>query len=495
MIRFFVALMLWFVGACLAVGQESAQEFDIVAVVDDDAIVRDALEARLQLLFFETNLKPTAENRERLVLQALRQLVDESVRNQHIRQSLIDITDEDIQRRVRQIEESNNMEIGGLRQLLQEHDIPWRTLEDKFRSELGWARYERQVLVPQIVIGDEEVQNELLLRRALAEKTLKRVREIFIPVENLSDENEIKKLAQSLIDQLKSGIPFERLARSISQSSSAVVGGDLGWIVPESLPPPLDRVVTQLKRGQMSVPILGLTGIYIMQIVDERPPNPVLLSLPDEIIAAGTQEGTVVASKRPSLVEVAAVIPKFESRTAQEGWIEETALVSMINIRGKTLEPAALESVQQRLGEIKGQGLSEQKAARACETLALALNRERLFAAVDWLKDVPTRNFSEAFRKALWSLPQHKVSRPIVYGGGQNVLIICQRLRASTPAQNENLDGSTPVASMVVQQAQLQALQRYQTQIRNEIGRSRLRLRSNQDFIQLKRQASIDVRL
>jgi peptidyl-prolyl cis-trans isomerase SurA len=73
-----------------------------------------------------------------------------------------------------------------------------------------------------------------------------------------------------LIEQLRQGGNFAGLARQFSQSATANLGGDLGWIKAEDLSEELNRVLTSMQPGQISPPIRTLTGFTILALRDQR---------------------------------------------------------------------------------------------------------------------------------------------------------------------------------------------------------------------------------
>ena len=56
------------------------------------------------------------------------------------------------------------------------------------------------------------------------------------------------------------------MARSFSQSASAAVGGDLGWIKPGQLGGQLDAVLAKMKPGEVSQPIRTPSGFHILML-------------------------------------------------------------------------------------------------------------------------------------------------------------------------------------------------------------------------------------
>lgn len=96
------------------------------------------------------------------------------------------------------------------------------------------------------------------------------VRHILIrPGENRSDED-ARALAQKIWQQLHSGASFADLARQYSDDSSKENGGDIGWISPGDTLPEFERVVNQLKPGEMSQPVRTPFGWHIIELLDRR---------------------------------------------------------------------------------------------------------------------------------------------------------------------------------------------------------------------------------
>jgi len=63
------------------------------------------------------------------------------------------------------------------------------------------------------------------------------------------------------------------MAQQFSQSPTAAVGGDLGWIRPQQLPPELAQAVAQMRPGELSPPIRTPAGYYLMLVLDRRGGN------------------------------------------------------------------------------------------------------------------------------------------------------------------------------------------------------------------------------
>ena len=79
--------------------------------------------------------------------------------------------------------------------------------------------------------------------------------------------------AKAMIDQLKKGGKFDKLASEKSQDpGSKAKGGDLGWISTGSVVKPFGDALKQLKKGQYtSAPVQSQFGWHVIKLEDTRP--------------------------------------------------------------------------------------------------------------------------------------------------------------------------------------------------------------------------------
>ena len=94
--------------------------------------------------------------------------------------------------------------------------------------------------------------------------------EIFLAVDDPAQDEEIRRSAQRLIDQLQTGARFQDLARQFSQSATAPVGGDLGWVSDSQLPDELSDTLSRMSPGQIDGPVRSLAGYHVIFFRRER---------------------------------------------------------------------------------------------------------------------------------------------------------------------------------------------------------------------------------
>jgi peptidyl-prolyl cis-trans isomerase SurA len=284
--KWIVALLLLLAGAFAAPAQESR----ITAVVNSDVITLGDLAARLKLVLASSNLPDTPENRQRLSAQVLRSLIDEKLELQEAKRLGVTSSKEDIDSSLASIEQRNNMPKGGLDAFLEQRGIPKGTLVDQISAALAFSKVVRNRVSQDVSVSEDEVNEAMKRLQADAGKPQSRVAEIFLAVDNPSQEDDVKHLADRLIDQIRGGANFTAVAQQFSQSPSAAVGGDIGWIFPSELSPRLAEALAKMKPGEMSYPVRTPAGFYVLYLMDRRTigaadPTQIMLSL-DQVVFA-----------------------------------------------------------------------------------------------------------------------------------------------------------------------------------------------------------------
>ena len=88
----------------------------------------------------------------------------------------------------------------------------------------------------------------------------------------LADENpdQMRQTLDRVFEELKTGSPFEDVARKYSQDSRRDRGGDWGWIQRPDLRDELSAVAFNLDKGQYSEPVTLGEQIFILYVDDKR---------------------------------------------------------------------------------------------------------------------------------------------------------------------------------------------------------------------------------
>jgi peptidyl-prolyl cis-trans isomerase SurA len=258
----------------------------IVALVNDEVISARDVENRVRLTLASSGLENSDDNRRRVQSQALRALVDEKVQAQEASRLGIFATDREVADAIARIEQANRLPRGQLVRLLEQGGIGMTALEQQVRGALVWQKLIQRRLRPQVQIADDEIDEvyEGLKARQGSPEFL--LAEIFLPVENPDQDDEVRQTATSLIQQIQRGAGFAAVAQQFSRSATAGSGGDLGWVQEGQLDAELEAAVKSMRVGEVSQPIRSPGGYYILGLRNRRA---VATAPPDEAVVALTQ--------------------------------------------------------------------------------------------------------------------------------------------------------------------------------------------------------------
>lgn len=272
---------------CLGHGAATAQQsFGIAATVNKDAISEADLGERMKLILISAGLQNTAENRDKARAQALNSLIEEQLKIQEADRQGLSVTPEEVGTGFEAIAQQNNLDAESFSKMMAQQGLPKSTLLNQIKSQISWSKVIGKVLRPQIEVSENDINAKLERIKSNMGKTEYQVSEIFLPVNSGDEETKTQQLATKLIEEIKKGARFSVVAAQFSKAASAENGGSMGWVQEGDLPKELDVVIKSLSVGQISPPIRGLSGFYIMALQDKRLITQETLPSEDEVLNA-----------------------------------------------------------------------------------------------------------------------------------------------------------------------------------------------------------------
>jgi len=254
------------------------------AIVNGDIITGTDVGQRLALIVAANGGEVSDEEKQRLRLQVLRNLIDETLQIQEAEANEITISEEEVEATFRQVAQQNfKQDIDAFDQYLRTQGSSTDTLKRQIKGELAWSRLLRRNIQPFINVGDEEV-NAIIERLNASKGTSEfRIGEIYM---SASQETapQVAENMRKILEQIRAGGSFVAYARQFSEASTAATGGDLGWVRPAQLPQTLADAAEQMQVGQVVGPVEVPGGFSILYLIDSRQvltadPRNALLSL------------------------------------------------------------------------------------------------------------------------------------------------------------------------------------------------------------------------
>ena len=344
------------------------------AVVNDEVISMFDLDMRLRLAILATGQQDNRQLRDRMTAQVIRALIDEQLQEQEAKRLGITIADEQVTNAATEIARRNKLTIENFARLLESRGILPEAFFDQVRGQLTWSALVARRLRPTVQVTAEEVEE--VVRRIVANRSARqrRVAEIFLAVDTALQEDEVRRSAERLFEQLRGGASFPSLARQFSESATAARGGDLGWVQEGQLPEELEKALAQMRPGMLSRPIRTLSGFHILLLSEERQ--------------------TTLGEVTLHLKQVLIAIPSGASEEQRREAAERAG-----QVRQRITGCAGLDELASEIGAPGSGDLGTLK-----------------------LSDLPAQ-----IRDALMALPAGQPSQPVSVSGGLGVLVVCDR--------------------------------------------------------------------
>ena len=239
------------------------------AIVNGAVITGTDVDQRLALIVLANGGKIPDEERDRLRLQVLRNLIDEKLQVQEAKTHDITIERSEIDRSYGQVAQRFKQTPEGLAAYLRNAGSSDRSIKAQIEGELAWSRVLRRQVEPFVNVSGGEVQS--VLDRLQASKGSKEyhVSELYLSA-TPETAAAVSDNARKIIEAVRGGGSFPAYARQFSQASTAFVGGDLGWVRAAQLPEALGQSLETMAIGEIAGPIAIPGGFSILVLQDSR---------------------------------------------------------------------------------------------------------------------------------------------------------------------------------------------------------------------------------
>jgi peptidyl-prolyl cis-trans isomerase SurA len=239
------------------------------AIVNGDVITGTDVDHRLALIILANGVQVPAEELQRLREQILRNLVDETLQIQAAEAEDIKVEPKEIDEYYARYAKNLGRSPKEFGQFLRQNGSSENSIKRQIHGEIAWRRLQGRRIEPFVNVADEEVRAVMERLNAAKGTQEYRIAEIFLAA-TPETMPQVRGNADRIVQQIRSGASFVAYARQFSEASTAAVGGDLGWVRAEQLPPPLDQAAQQLPVGQVSDPIEVQGGLSILAVQDTR---------------------------------------------------------------------------------------------------------------------------------------------------------------------------------------------------------------------------------
>jgi len=261
--------------AALAASTEATDPIDrILIVVNDEIITASEVETRVRavrarLTSQKVNLPPD----DILRRQVMERMVTERLQQQLARQFGFTVSDERLDRAIRQVAEQNRKSPEDLRRESENEPGGYRAFREELRGQLLVQQLIEREVNNRVNVSEAEVENFLATQSGRDGGIEYNISHILLGLpESASPEviTRAKQKAEGLLAELRKGADFGQLAVANSQGQNALEGGGLGWKQAGQLPDLFVNALRTLKPGTVSDVLRSPSGFHILRLNDRR---------------------------------------------------------------------------------------------------------------------------------------------------------------------------------------------------------------------------------
>ena len=247
----------------------------IVAIVDDDVVLKSELDQRMDAIVAQLTQSGTQMPPEKILeQQVLERLISERLQLTMGYDSGVRISDEELNQAIARIAASNKISVAQYIEQVNLQGSSISAMRGEIRNELTIMRVQQGKVMRRIRISEQELDNFLKSEEGrFVTSPDVNIGQILLSISSDSNRKSIDQVvgrADLLFNQIEQGADFRAIAIANSADQSALQGGDLGWRKMAQLPGVFIDAVEKLDIGEVSQPIRSAAGYHLIKLYERR---------------------------------------------------------------------------------------------------------------------------------------------------------------------------------------------------------------------------------
>ncbi|MFZ6847830.1 peptidylprolyl isomerase [Undibacterium sp. RuRC25W] len=290
----------------------------IAVIVNDEVITKQELNERQAMVERRLKAQGTAlPDRADLQKQLLERMIVDRAQLQLAKENGMRVDDVMLDRAMLRMAEQQKMTLQQFRNQVEREGTPYPTFREEIRDDIMMQRIREREVDSKILITESEVDNFLAAEASAKvgkqELSLAHIL-IRIPENASADQIALRRnRAEEVLQKLRAGGDFAKLAVTYSDSAEALKGGDLGWREQERLPQLFLDAVSKIKSGEFTDIIRSPNGFHIVKLNGQRAAND---AKPDAAVVQQTHVRHILM-KANQIISEAEVLKKMQEMKQQ----------------------------------------------------------------------------------------------------------------------------------------------------------------------------------
>tara|TARA_B100000029_G_scaffold516100_1_gene626890 strand:- start:1802 stop:2737 length:936 start_codon:yes stop_codon:yes gene_type:complete len=240
---------------------------NIFAAIGDKAITRSDVINEIKTILILNNQVYSDSIKEQLDNAAIQSLINRTVKKIELEKyPSLKFNSEDVYKEVKILADNLDMDVEAFKQTFITNEINFSLILERIETDLLWNSLIFSIYKNRISINLDEINEQLVLfnnKKQIDEYLISEIIIKAVPKDEL----------ESTISNLKKEIEingFANVAIEKSIASTAIKGGNLGWVSENSISNDFKSKIVNTKIGEISEPFFLPKGILLFKVRDKR---------------------------------------------------------------------------------------------------------------------------------------------------------------------------------------------------------------------------------
>ncbi|HUJ59749.1 MAG TPA: peptidylprolyl isomerase [Kofleriaceae bacterium] len=249
----------------------------VVAVVNDAVILRDELDARLEVMKQDVDRIEDPAERKRRLASLEGQVLDVMIADELIAQAgeaqHVTVDGSEITAEIERVKRDHHIGDAELEQALTAEGYTMASYRAEIGRNLLRLRTISQNIAAKVQVGDEEIRSEYdRMARQTSQVAAVQVAHMLFALPDHPTEQQIESARQRASDALarvQHGEPFAAVCAEVSDDTSTRnTGGQLGWFQQGETDRAWDQTIFSMAKGDTRGPVRDSAGFHVLQVTD-----------------------------------------------------------------------------------------------------------------------------------------------------------------------------------------------------------------------------------
>jgi len=242
----------------------------ILVNIGNQIITSYELKNRVKTILVLNNKELNQKNIDKTKSEALNFLINLKLKKEETIKYKIKANNNAVLNHLNSIASNYNTNKDGLETIFENNELSYELFLDGIKTEFAWQQlifnfHQDKIKLDEKEI-DEEINKIITKQKQMEEYNLAEI-EIILE-NNINDKKKIEEVKNEINE-----IGFKNAAIKYSSSSSALEGGNLGWINSQALSNMIFNTVKEMNTGDISQPIFQSETVMFIKLLDKRKIN------------------------------------------------------------------------------------------------------------------------------------------------------------------------------------------------------------------------------